>query len=321
MAEIKKVLITGACGYLGANIANIMAGNGFEVTAFDIAMPGHNQLWEKKMSRIILGDIRDPEVLAKLGKIEFDAIIHLISLDHNASKGAPGDVADINVIPAWNLLNLFANKNLKTFIYFSTQQVLGKIPVEEIDENTSPLPLNQYGLTHLLCEHIVSYYDRITDINCINIRLSNGYGPPVFKENNCWWLVVNDLCRTAFEKGKIILLSDGSPQRDFIYIEDIGRAIISILGKNDNSVKTINIGSGETHTILELALMVKKVYHKIYSREIEIILGDGRIISEEVTLPQAEKFQWNINNLSGTGFKTETTLEEGIENIFKFLES
>jgi len=321
MIDFIKVLVTGAYGYLGANIANILAEKGFKVTAFDIAMPEPNPLWEKKMENIIFGDIRDSKILAELGKNNYDAIIHLISLDHNASKGNPADVIKINVLPVWSLLDIFKDKKLKTFIYFSTQQVLGSFPNNMIDENIEGRPLNHYGLTHLLSEQIVSYYNRISDINCINIRLSNGYGPPLFKENNCWWLVVNDLCKTAFEKGKIILLSDGTPQRDFIYIEDIGYAIIKILEKNDVSVKTFNIGSGITHTILELAFMVKKVYHNIFAKDIDIILGDGKIVSKEFSSPYIEKFCWKIDNLTKLGFLPKTSLEHGIEKIFIYLQN
>ena len=87
------------------------------------------------------------------------------------------------------------------------------------------ISLNIYGLTHFLSEDICSYYNVNTETDCINVRLSNSYGSPVFMENNCWWLVINDLCKTAFSKDEIKLLSDGSPQRDFIQSSDICRAI------------------------------------------------------------------------------------------------
>ena len=301
MVAIKKILVTGAGGYLGANISSVLASAGFEITAFDLALLGKNEEWEKKMTRIILGDIRDKKLLDELIREEFDAIIHLISLDHKASQNSPGNVININVLPVWNLLDIFLKQNLKTFIYFSTQQVLGNIPKTSIDENTVPSPLNHYGLTHLLSENINSYYGRISGINCINVRLSNGYGPPVFKDNNCWWLVVNDLCKTAFEKGKIVLLSDGSPQRDFIYVEDIGNALIKIL-ENRISARTVNIGSGVTYTILELALMVREVYSNIFNREIDLVLNDGSIVKDSQEAKVSEKFA--IARASSARFST-----------------
>ena len=67
-------------------------------------------------------------------------------------------------------------------------------------------PINAYGLTHLLSENICNYYNAKRETDCINVRLSNSYGSPVFNENMCWWLVVNDLCKSAFLKNKIDLL-------------------------------------------------------------------------------------------------------------------
>ena len=318
MSAIKKILVTGACGYLGANISRVLAGAGFDITAFDLALPGKNVEWEKKMTRIILGDVRDKKLLEKLALEEFDAIIHLISLDHKASQNSPVEVMNINVLPTWGLLDIFLNRNLKTFIYFSTQQVLGNFPKTNIDENTVPAPINHYGLTHLLSENINSYYGRISGVKCINVRLSNGYGPPVFKDNNCWWLVVNDLCKTAYEKGRIVLLSDGSPQRDFIYVEDIGKALIKIL-ENKISANIVNIGSGVTYSILELALMVREVYSNVFNRKIDIVLNDGSIVKDSQEPKVFEKFKWNVDNLLSTGFLPSTSLEEGIMKMFHYL--
>ena len=56
--------------------------------------------------------------------------------------------------------------------------------------------------SHLLSENICNYYNDKTETDCINVRLSNSYGSPIFKENNCWWLVINDLCKTAIEKNR-----------------------------------------------------------------------------------------------------------------------
>ena len=85
-----------------------------------------------------------------------------------------------------------------------------------------------------MSEEIVNYYHLKTKTKCINVRLSNGYGSPVFKENNCWWLVINDLCKTAFTKNQIKLLSDGSPQRDFIHLSDICRAMEMLIETEDS---------------------------------------------------------------------------------------
>ena len=319
---MKKILIAGACGYIGARLSKYLAERGFLVTAFDSFEPLTQHPWYGLMDEFIKGDIREEKVLKNLSTRQFDAAINLISLDHNQSEQNPPFVASINVLPTWNLLENMIPSGLDLFIYFSTQQVLGKLPNETIDESFLPNPSNKYGLTHLLSEQIVNYYNKISDTKCINVRLSNGYGSPVFEENNCWWLVINDLCKTAFNKHKIVLTSNGSPQRDFIHISDICKAIEVLLNGDDKFVKnTFHLTSGKTLTILELAHEVKKVYTKIFKKEVPIYLPDNTISESLKEMPLDGKFHLVNNRMKNIGFQPEMNLENGIIEIFDYLES
>ena len=151
---MKKVLITGGCGYLGAKLSKHFAENGYGVTVFDSFDPSEHYQWTSLMEEIIVGDICDESTISKLAEKEYDAVIHLISLDHHKSEDNPILVSSINVMPTWNLLDKFTKKGLKKFIYFSTIQVYGKIANEIIAENRIPSPQNAYGLTHLLSKHL-----------------------------------------------------------------------------------------------------------------------------------------------------------------------
>ncbi len=218
---MNKVLITGACGYLGARLCKYLAKDGYRVTAFDSYDPSAHSQWVSLMDEVVVGDIRDESTISDLADRNFDVVVHLISLDHHKSESSPNLVSSINVMPTWNLLNKFTQNGLGKFIYFSTFHVYGKLPRETINEDYPSNPINAYGLTHLLSENICNYYNNKTNTECINVRLSNSYGSPIFNENNCWWLVINDLCKTAIENNEIRLKSDGSPQRDFIHGDDV----------------------------------------------------------------------------------------------------
>ena len=244
---MKKVLITGGCGYIGARLSQYLATNGCNVTVCDSFDPKKYNEWYSLIGEIIVGDICSPKTIDKLTEKGFDVVVHLVSLDHNKSEDEPNKIAPINVMPTWNLLDKLCHNGLEKFIYFSTQHAVGMLRQENINENINPVPNNKYGLTHLLCERIVDYYNNITKTQCINIRLSNGYGSPVFNENNCWWLVINDLCKTAIENNEIRLKSDGSPQRDFIHLIDISKAIKILIDKDvSTEYNLFNIASGKT---------------------------------------------------------------------------
>ena len=317
---MKKVLITGACGYLGARISKFLAENGHKITAFDTYDPSSHAEWKLLMDEVIVGDIRDEAVISELADKNFDVAIQLISLDHYKSENNPNFVSTINVMPTWNLLDSLTKNGLEKFIYFSTIHVYGDIPKINITEEHSPNPVNAYGLTHLLSENICNYFNNKTDTECINVRLSNSYGSPVFKENNCWWLVINNLCKSAIEENKIILKSDGSPQRDFIHGDDVARVIDVLLHKNINNNNNIfHLASGVTLTILELSNMVKTILKKEYNEEIEIVFPDKTISESQDKSQNIDKYLISTNRLNEIGFYHKVDLKSGIKEIIEYL--
>jgi len=271
------------------------------------------------MDDIIIGDIRDESTIHDLIKKNFEVVIHLISLDHHKSENNPNFVSSINVMPTWNLLEHFTKDGLDKFIYFSTIHVYGDLLKEIITEDHPLQPISIYGLTHLLSENICNYYNNKTETDCINVRLSNSYGSPVFKENNCWWLVINDLCKMAMENSEIRLQSDGSPQRDFIHGDDVAKAINILINSKENiDDNTFHIASGETLTILELAYLVKSIYTKIYNKEINIILPDNSVLESSEILSNINKCTISTDRIHKIGFQCQIDIESGIGELFNY---
>ena len=317
---MKKILITGAAGYLGARLSKYLSENGNIITAFVKNDVEYNSEWAKLMNEIIVGDIRDENTISNLVENDYDVVVHLISLDRHKSKDTPNYVSSINVLPTWNLLNSFTKKGIDKFILFSTLEVLGNFSFIKIDEHIKPNPINYYGLTHLLSERIVDYFNNKSQTKCINIRLSNGYGSPVFMENNCWWLVINEFCKSAFNRQEITLISDGSPQRDFIYISDICRAIEIIIESENNFIENMYyLASGKTFTILELAHIVKGVFNKEYQKDTLIYFPDESISSDPYKFNSFDKFYIDTTKIRELGFTPEIGLENGIKKLFNYL--
>ena len=313
--EGKHILIVGAGGYLGAHLSLFMANSGVKVTALCHSQKEDDTVWRAAMYRIIYGDITQSPILDEICKYDYDYVVYLISLNHFDSEGEIATVCNTNILPLWNLENRLQNR-IEKFIYFSTQQVYGRIEAVNVDEHTSPAPVNNYGLTHMLCENVTDFFNRKSSTRFINIRLSNGYGEPVFRENNCWWLVINDLCKTAVEEQVIRLQSDGSPLRDFIYISDICRAVRFILEKSENE-NVYNISSGITYTIGEIARTVQKIYKQTYGKEIPILLPPGKQLQTNAP----SRYTIDNHRLQTLGFSPQINLETGIQHIFKYLKA
>lgn len=312
--EGKHILIIGAGGYLGAHISLAMAQQGAYVTAL-CHSPKDDTAWNREMHRIICGDITQMETIRCILQHDYDYAIYLISLNHFDSEGEINQVCQTNVLPLWNLENLLKDR-IKKFIYFSTQQVYGRTTSAIINEDTLPAPVNNYGLTHLLCENITGLFNRTSSAQYINVRLSNGYGAPVFRDNNCWWLVINDLCKTAFLEKTIRLQSDGSPLRDFIHVSDICQAIGSILN-NDSNENIYNISSGTSYTIGEIALFVQKTFKQVYNQNIPILLPEGKVLKTDTD----SRCKISNQRLQKLGFTPQVNIETGIHSIFHYLES
>ena len=318
---MNNILIVGASGYLGSRISYQLAKKGKNITALCFPHLPNDKEWCSSMKKVIVGDIRSSSIIDELTSELYDSVIYLVSLNHHDSKKNPSLVNSINVLPVWELLNSFKNKNsIRKFIYFSTVQIYGNLDFKIIDEDTKPQPQNQYALTHLMAENIINYYNQISSINCLNVRLSNSYGSPVFKDCDCWWLVINELCKEAYYNKKIVLKSDGTPLRDFIHYNDILKSLEFLLDNNlqKSNSNTYNISSENVLSILEIAQVIKNAYENRYSRSINIELGKNH--TSKIKNKQLKKYKISNKKIRNLGFKPDLSIDDGINEIFNYFE-
>lgn len=323
MIQVQNILITGANGYLGAQISQHLALKGHRITALCYPSAPKDPEWCGLMEEVLVGSVAERKTIEVLKSKAYDTIIHLVSMDHHQSQTVPPEVAaSVNVQPCWMLLDAFKDLGLKKFIYFSTIHVYGKLPDAVITEQQKLNPLNIYALTHALCEQVNDYYNRNSEVNCLTVRLSNSYGHPVFAENNCWWLAVNDLCRTAYTERTLRLLSDGSPVRDFIHGSDVCQAVELLCEKapKNPDLNTYHISSSQSYTLLELAGLVKEVYEEMYGEEISVNTPDEKGILDFGRFSGRSRYQIDNSALKNLGFVSQCDLKEGIRRMFIYFE-
>jgi nucleoside-diphosphate-sugar epimerase len=309
----KKVLVTGGSGYIGARLCLYLASEGYAVTALCHSKISSDESWVSQMDKVLVGDVRDESFMSDLAEYKYDILIHLVSLDHHQSNGKPSLVSSVNITPVWSLLEIFSKQGLRKFIYFSTAQVYGAVQNETVRENQNLNTQNAYGLTHHIGETICEYYNRTTAVDCRIVRLSNSYGAPVFEENNCWWLVINDLCRMAYTQKQIVLQSNGTPLRDFIHGWDVCRGVHAII-ETSNPHITYNLSSGMTLSILEIAEKIKTVFAERYDVTLPITVGTPK----NDLVPT--KYKIDNSLILSIGFEPKWSLEDGINDLFEYLE-
>jgi len=256
-----RILISGASGYLGSRICKELKKK-HHIIALTRNPDKFNYFNEKIADEIITLKRFDNNFLEKVVDSKPEIFIHLISLDSSASNSNPLSSFDVNVGNTFKLLNhLKDSKTLKKFIYFSTIHVYNS-SLKKIDELTKPNPNNFYSLTHFLSEEIINYFNKEANFKCINLRLSNSYGEPVFENENCWKLVVNELVKSANEKKIISLNGEGLTSRDFIHYSDICDAIskLIIIDNSKFNHNTYNLSSGNSLLLIELAELINKEF-------------------------------------------------------------
>ena len=294
-----RILISGASGYLGSRLCKAL-NKQHHIIALTRNPDKFNHFNEKIADEIIILKSFDHNFLEKVIDSKPEIFIHLISLDSRNSNLNPLNSFDVNVGNTFKLLNhLKDSKTLRKFIYFSTIHVYNS-SLKKINELTNPNPNNFYSLTHYLSEEIINYFNNEANFKCINLRLSNSYGEPLFENENCWKLVVNELVKSANEKKVISLNGEGLISRDFIHYSDICDAIskLIIIDNSKFNHNTYNLSSGNSLLLIELAELINKEF----KGKIKILIN-----SNESYLPSPKNLVSKI-----------TYSNERIKNLIKF---
>jgi|TARA_B100000315_G_C14567451_1_gene583702 UDP-glucose 4-epimerase len=317
-------VVVGATGYLGGHICQKLSEELETVHAF-----GRRQ-WEVESSAPsnqihYTGDVCDVNTIETIIGVDPDNIVYCVSLDQHESEVDIERALKVNVNALWTLANRLDQEIKKPirFVYLSTAQAYG-ILNGEITEALMPRPRTAYGLTHLMCEQVLARYADRGVLEPVSVRLSNGYGPPTSDNAACWQLVMNDFCRSILEKKRIQLSSDGTPQRDFVYVGDVAKAINKLLAIPAGALMPVyNLASGNTKTVLELAMEVKNVFFERSGYDCPIVLGDGEIVVEERELVKPKvgrQFAFDVSAIRNLGLSMEVSLPVGASKLFDFLE-
>jgi len=318
---IERVLVLGGTGYLGSRLAYDLAREGYRVSVSGRFDPRPlYPAWSELMEQLIRGDIRDPTTLDRLVETDCDAFINLVSLGPQQASVPPETAFAVDVLPTWVLLQRAAERRLRRCIYVSTDRVLDGAPDAQPGAETQAAPISQYGLTHVLTEQVVDYFDRNSPVDAIVARLSSSYGSPWFRETNWKAPVINQLCRMAADDGVIRLHSDGLAQRDFVHIADVSRFVAAVLGVDTLPSSLYHVGSGRKHSIRAAAHAVADAVQARTGRQVPVLLPDGQTCER----PDSREMLGEENRavtagLRSLGCEPIKSLLDGVKEVLDYL--
>ena len=295
----KKVLITGASGFIGQSIVKKFKKMDQEVFIYDLEKP---LITPRKY---IKGDIFDFEKL-KEAVNEHDVIIHLVGLPQaGIAQKEPAKSFRLNVMSLQNVLEACRSCGSKKLLFPSSAAVYGITEELPIKEHLFPNPTNIYSWHKYICEEMVRAYHCNFGLEYVILRLFNVYG------KGCKG-VINTFLEIA-AKGKTIESFGPYQYRDFVYAGDVAEAFYKSAMYEKAKNKTINIGSGKGTQIKEILDLVQEIYpstKRVYKKR-EFVMYDS---IADITLA---KILLDYKPHSSKEFMKKIVLEEMRARIIK----
>ncbi len=265
-----RVLVTGSQGYIGSVLMPRLLEEGFDVVGLDTGW-FDDCLFQQPVAdfQLLKLDFRDIQAADLSG---FDAVMHLAALSNDPLGNLnPELTMQINHVGTVRLAKLAKVAGVGRFIVSSSCSIYGKSGDALIDETGDLNPVTPYGKTKALVDRDVSLLAD-DSFSPVFLRNATAYGAsPRLRLD----LVLNDLVSSAFLTGKILMLSDGTPWRPLVHVEDIAQAFIAAVRAPRAAVhnEAFNIGAtSENYQISEVAEIVCRT---VPGSEIEYASGAG----------------------------------------------
>ena len=265
-----RVLVTGHNGYIGSVMVPVLQSAGHEVVGLDTYFFEECTLEEDgAYIESIRKDIRDLAVADLEG---FEAVVHLAALC-NDPLGALSEewTFDINHAASIRLAKLAQEAGVRRFLYSSSCSMYGSAGDEMLDETAPLRPLTAYAISKVRTEEDVARLAD-ADFSPVFMRNATAYGvSPRLRAD----LVLNSLVCWAYATGTVRILSDGTPWRPLVHVEDISAAFAAALTAPRGAIhnQAFNVGiSSENYRVRDLATIVQE---EVPACQVEYAEGGG----------------------------------------------
>lgn len=268
MADYLSVLVCGGAGYLGRHLVASLEGSGHKIRVLTRAKSRH-WVQEQKAIEVCYWDTQESLTKAMKG---IDVVINLAGPDAaDCNKDPPLAKKTVSVLNK-ALLDASTASQVHTYLYVSSIHVYGSSPRGEIDIHHALRPDTPYGIARKAGEDIVLAHP--SSVNKIIVRLSNGYGfsDINFLVNSSRNLFVNQLILGVAHNWSINLNSNPNILRDFIPITEASKLIRNLIMISPNLYSSdrniINLCSGETCRLIDMAILVQRYVQSEFQRNL-----------------------------------------------------
>jgi NAD dependent epimerase/dehydratase len=312
----KKVLVTGADGFIGSHLVDMLQKAGGKVRAFVYYNSLNSWGWldtfpKDKLSKIEVfsGDVRDLNGVKKAMK-GIDVVFHLAALiGIPFSYRSPDCYVDTNIKGTLNILQAARELKISRLLVTSTSEVYGSALYVPIDESHPLQGQSPYSATKIAADKISESFYRSFNLPVTIVRPFNTYGPKQSAR-----AVIPTIIIQLLTGKKEIKLGSTSPTRDFNYVKDVCNGFLAIANSSKTIGEEINIATGKDISIAELAnKIVKKINPKA-----KVVLDKQRSRPEKSEVESLVGSRKKISML--TDWKPKYSLENGLDKTIAWFE-
>jgi dTDP-glucose 4,6-dehydratase len=259
----KKVLVTGAGGFIGSHLVETLLKQKAEVTALARYTSSGKAGWleylpenAQKSLHIIYGDIRDPDICQKAIEGN-DYVFHLaaqIAIPY--SYIAPRDFLTVNALGTSNMLAEAKEAKIKKFLHVSSSEVYGTAQYVPIDERHPQVGQSPYSASKIAADKMVESFHLSFGLPTVTIRPFNCYGP-----RQSGRAIIPTIILQALH-GNVIRLGNIATRRDMNYVTDIVDGMIAACFTKATTGKTVNLATGRDYSIKEIVALVGEIMGK-----------------------------------------------------------
>ena len=308
-----KVLVTGADGFIGSHLTEMLVEKGYQVKALSHYNSFNNWGWLEDINckdkvEVFTGDIRDPHFCKIITK-DIDIIFHLAALIAIPySYIAPDSYVDTNIKGTLNICQAAKENGGIRVIHTSTSEVYGTAQYVPIDEKHPLQAQSPYSATKIAADAMAMSFYNAFELPVTIARPFNTYGPRQSAR-----AVIPTIITQIANGEKEIKLGDLTPTRDFNYVEDTCRGVIALAEEDKAIGEAVNIGSNFEISIADTLNIIKELMES----DVKFITDKQRIRPEKSEVFRLWCDNSKIEEL--TGFKPQFDIKHGLQKTIEWI--
>jgi len=305
---MSKILVTGGAGFIGSTLVDSLISQGNQVVVIDDLSSGR-QDYLNPAAKFYQIDIGAPEI-AKIFQTEQPEYVYHLAAQIAVPKSMADPIYDnrINLLGGFNILENCRLNAVKKIIFSSTGgAIYGDAEEIPTPESFPPYPVSFYGVHKLAYEKYLNCYYQVYGLDYTILRFANVYGPRQFKGGEGGVIAI--FIDNAVKGLASTQYGDGKQTRDFVYVDDVVRALV--LAKDITCHGEVNIGLGKEINLLE----IRQALARTLGQEIKVNEEPAKLGESRRSCLNCQRAKSVLN------WEPEVDLEAGIKRTIEWAKS